>query len=964
LLLVLARIVAAWLYRVDPNPDGAVVHLMVRHVLAGEPWPVFFYGQSYMGSFEPLLSALVARVAGYSPFAVCFGTALLGLLAAFATAWWARRMGGAWAGAAAAAWMVLGPPAYLHYMAVPRGGYGALLAATAVTLALGSALLERELDGRPPRRAAYLLLGLSAGIGFWSHLLSLPAAAAVGLAFLLCLRGRAWRGRILLPTMLGFLAGSLPFWLWNVRHGWPSLGMSDAVAATPGSALHALGLLAANRLLEFLAAADVSPWWSAAVVAAHLLLVIPAWSAWRAARGATAGPDLRPDLVMVAAYLALLTLCFAVTPQYTAFRTPRYLLPLVPVLAWLAGVGCTRASRRSLRAAALAGLAATLAWQTARLPDVVRLNRRAAGRTALMRAAGRALQERGVTAAYASYVLYAINPLSDEKVICSDPKIERYPPYAGRIENDPAPAVIENLGDAAGWAAASGGAFTDLSIPGLRILGGFHPPPAGVREISAAIVAAATDSAGRDVRALLADRRSETALTDSLPPDRPDEVRVSFAHPVRLAGVRLWGVSRSPVWWEVEGRAEASDSFRLLGPRVPGTSFFWSGPRPYWAGPHERREARFEPATVREVVLRFGKTAFQPAFSVAEVQWLAPPEGRTEDAAPNLAPLLDRLRAAGVGRLYADRWIANQAYAASGGRLWTSRDPRLLPPDADPRDLRGDLRLDRRTAVLIEPAGESSLRETLAARGVSARETSLPGLGVLFDFPDLREGDRAADPCICFAGAYAMLTRDAAWAWQRARDLCAHGTNVTREAWERFLAIDPDCIPALRGLASAFAASGDAARSAELTARADAIVSPARPGPAVFGGCAWWNGCSATDTTVRAGGRLTVRHIWRGSVPEGGPWRVFVHFVGPGGWRFQDDHALPLLPEERGSVVGGRYVVDVRHVAVPPDAPPGRYDMRLGVYSAVTGRRLAVQSPIRTRNRALEVVALFDVTAP
>ena len=92
-LLVLglaARVVGAWCYRRHLNPDAGVAALMARHMAEGLPWPVFFYGQSYMGSLEPAVSAVLARIAGFSGFAVGLGTALLGFLTLPVVYRWAR----------------------------------------------------------------------------------------------------------------------------------------------------------------------------------------------------------------------------------------------------------------------------------------------------------------------------------------------------------------------------------------------------------------------------------------------------------------------------------------------------------------------------------------------------------------------------------------------------------------------------------------------------------------------------------------------------------------------------------------------------------------------------------------------------------------------------------------------------------------------------------------------------------
>jgi len=71
--------------------------------------------------------------------------------------------------------------------------------------------------------------------------------------------------------------------------------------------------------------------------------------------------------------------------------------------------------------------------------------------------------------------------------------------------------------------------------------------------------------------------------------------------------------------------------------------------------------------------------------------------------------------------------------------------------------------------------------------------------------------------------------------------------------------------------------------------------------------------------------------------------RVFVQLVGPDGriW-FQDDEMPqgPLYPSSRWAA--GEVIREPRAASVPPDAPPGRYEVRVGAYLAGANRRLDV----------------------
>ena len=75
------RVAGAWGARAVTDMDTSVVALMARHMAHGTDWPVFFYGQAYMGSLEPAGSALLMRLFGDGGFALTMGPVLFSLAA-------------------------------------------------------------------------------------------------------------------------------------------------------------------------------------------------------------------------------------------------------------------------------------------------------------------------------------------------------------------------------------------------------------------------------------------------------------------------------------------------------------------------------------------------------------------------------------------------------------------------------------------------------------------------------------------------------------------------------------------------------------------------------------------------------------------------------------------------------------------------------------------------------------------
>ena len=114
---VVARLFGAWCYQYTHNLDFQVVAMMVKHMAEGTDYPVFFYGQSYMGSLEPGMSALLAKIFGFSPFIVCLGTSVFAIALLPVVYGWARDVGGEVCGLVAMGLMIIGPEGYFHYMA-------------------------------------------------------------------------------------------------------------------------------------------------------------------------------------------------------------------------------------------------------------------------------------------------------------------------------------------------------------------------------------------------------------------------------------------------------------------------------------------------------------------------------------------------------------------------------------------------------------------------------------------------------------------------------------------------------------------------------------------------------------------------------------------------------------------------------------------------------------------------------
>jgi hypothetical protein len=158
------------------DSDDATMGLMAKHIVALGQRPIFFYGQSYMGSLEAYAAALVFAFLGASEFALkcglillyaCFMVIMYGFLVQITSRAWAL---------VGEALLALGADEMLYHQLEAYGGYLETLIFGAALLALTCWLVRTQGDATLTRRR-YLALagwGLAAGLGLWSDVLVAP----------------------------------------------------------------------------------------------------------------------------------------------------------------------------------------------------------------------------------------------------------------------------------------------------------------------------------------------------------------------------------------------------------------------------------------------------------------------------------------------------------------------------------------------------------------------------------------------------------------------------------------------------------------------------------------------------------------------------------------------------------------------------------------------------------------------
>ncbi|WP_442933371.1 hypothetical protein [Micromonospora psammae] len=456
------------------NSDEATMGLAALRIALGEDFPVFFYGQAYMGTLEAWLAAPVFALAG--PSTLGLRLPALALYVLFVLLAWRlalRLTGDRWFALLVVVLLALGSDRIVKNQLIAGGGYPEM---NPVGVAL--ALLAYDLSaGRPGRRLPrWAAWGFLAGLMVWVDPLVLPYVAATG-AVLVAFRRRELTGRAGALLGLGALVGSGPLLAHSLATGRSPLAavLAASGAGQPAGWPERLygGLVLGPPLgMGFCFPSHCAPWqlwWAAAVPVLLVAAFVAAWRTLRAVSPAgslgrvpalvrpsptpTVGPD--GTRIGAAVTLALVIAAAATLAGYAvssaAGRTPiessRYLSCLLislPALLWPLWAAARRRTcgpdpargDPALRVAAAGVLTATLG--TAVVATVGAVGAAPAARAAEARHAElvATLRERGVRHVYGSY--WTCNRLtfaSGEDVLCAvvdddlNPGHDRYRPY-------------------------------------------------------------------------------------------------------------------------------------------------------------------------------------------------------------------------------------------------------------------------------------------------------------------------------------------------------------------------------------------------------------------------------------------------------------------------------------------------------------------------------------------------------
>jgi hypothetical protein len=472
------------------NADEATVGLMGLQILRGE-FPIFFSGQGYMGGPEAYLTAVVYVLAGVSSLTLKLGVFGVSCLLLVPTFFIGQRVAGWPGGLVSTLLAAIAPPFLPLFGNYPIGGYPEVVVMGSLILLLTLALVTGEPD-RATRERRLLVLAIVAGLGWWTNAMTLSYLVAAGV-FLLA--PQLWSRRALWLAPLGFLLGSLPFWIFNLTHAFWSFALFEG--HTRGAYQARLGKTL-SRLFEIAGVWDplMAPvaWLSPAAGLVYLvLLAVLVLELGRRPPAAT--PEARAwrrGVQLLLLFSLVHVAAFALNRFALLGGTQRYLFPLYSALPVLTGVAVLRSWRwsRLLAAGALAVLLLNNGVALGRTIDFLDGARRNDWWKVEPLAAR--LQAEGVTHAYAGF--WELGPsvtfAARERVIVADPFEYRYPPYREAV--DAAARVAYVFTGRRGIRTSEfesalrgiGAQFRRTDVDGFGFYSGFEPPPEASSRVS------------------------------------------------------------------------------------------------------------------------------------------------------------------------------------------------------------------------------------------------------------------------------------------------------------------------------------------------------------------------------------------------------------------------------------------------------------------------------------------------
>ena len=926
---IMFRVVGALWFSGNYSMDHAVPCLMTKHIAEGRSWPVFYYGQPYMGSLESIVGAkLFYRLPVDKNFACNLGTAVFGMLILPVLFYWGRGTRTPTSGLAAMALLVIGPPVYMQFMNWSYGGYAAVtfFQAAVMAVAISIVLKERQNPGTSTFWQ-WCLLGLVAGLGWWTSPMIIPGILAAGL-FLLIMVGRNCFRRHVLAAGAVFFAGSFPLWWWNYQNSWETivfLGRRSGGGFLEGLSRFFPGLLSA--LLG-----DHAFWTLPLGLLVAVCVLYSAFIIFRDRKN----HDLAVHHLAAWVFFLVAVWFFASRPE--RIGPSRYFLPLAPAMAVLIAHAIHVLNVKVHRTAGWVLLTLLMVDQARILPVYAGWYQSRHTMFAEFEEMRHCFERLDTDVIYGTYTHrtrgYGLNFYYDEQFRFVDfPFHERQPEYSRAVELVESPVIFNHLGHILEFLKATGGSAEYMTCATDCHLT-HRLKPASDKMIPLVEGFSIHDpSSGENISEIVGDNNLGTYWVNNRYRNNR-AVEISFEQPGVIHGIRFTTEDQSrPSRVRILVKASGDTRWRALAD-YPFTVWFWSGPRPYPRGTHYRQEFRIDTGPIVAMRLEFGEEESDRQMRIHEIQLFEKQKSPDEVNHGNIAQLADFLSAYDIESVYSDRWEANRLYVEGLAQLKLVLDE--LAFRREPRRISSRLLFNGNVALVLRQEESMASQELLSRMNIPF-EAHTVDVWVVFVVKEPVALMSSRSP-LRWLGYSVMIDPDFAWVEsvaENAEQAIRDGHADEAELLLKYAGmVWPSSLAVMRAERDLAVLRRNQEQVSLLDTKIRKATSPEIVLNALFESGIRLIGLDVTDTTVRRGGSFDYETLWH--IPDhvdAGRLAIFVHVRdGEGVVRFQGDRAF--IDDRRYEYVDRHHVREHRSFPVPADAEAGRYSMQMGLYEA------------------------------
>jgi tetratricopeptide (TPR) repeat protein len=453
------------------NSDQAMGGLMGIHILRGD-FPIFWWGQGYMGPVDSYLNAIVTYLFGLSNINSTIIPFLFSLFFPFITYLLAREV---FNREVAIFSFIFSSVPTVFFIILLKGDYMMPVFIGSLLLLLTVRLLKEKIPENK-EYSLHIVLGFLSGLGFWINWIILPYLATVFFFFFIKDRVFFMRRQFLI-FCVSFFVGSLPFWIFNLTHDfWTFALLSGAGQRNP---ILATKVLLLDNIPLFLGLKYVDYPWSPFTILLGIIYIF----LFSSLLIGIFRLEERKGMGVLIVFATLVCLSF-IFSRFGGLGSPRYLFPLYSVLPIFISFSLSYLKGRGRYLLYIISII-ILSGNLYAVVDAYSAFKKPSERDPDTKGLVQFLKSKGIRHAYSDYTLVPrLTFESKEEIICAEPVTERYQRYRDvlntsynfayvfRLKGNPLESAFfgDNL-------KAGGISYKKDDIDAFRVFHSFSPPP-------------------------------------------------------------------------------------------------------------------------------------------------------------------------------------------------------------------------------------------------------------------------------------------------------------------------------------------------------------------------------------------------------------------------------------------------------------------------------------------------------